>query len=283
MNILHISDLHFGSRHWEGNDKALLDKINSYPADIVINTGDSTSDGLENEFEGAGNFLKAITCENVISIIGNHDKRNMRGHEFFRQYIYNPEIIYPLRPQLTTKKNLFLDQKITKINENFTDLNFIKTLFIDGESLLIISIDSNELYKDNGFVEKELLSSISKQINQTRYDKILLLAHHSILGTDADPLKNSLRLLDFVRKHKIEHVYCGHTHELDLRRSTDLYHGHTFTQYMCGTLSSCNHKNDDNMFLFYENWGTDQMHVYIVRIFPEGNKLQFKEETVLYS
>ncbi len=253
MNILHISDLHFGPRHWEGNDKALLDKINSYPADIVINTGDSTTDGLENEFEMAGNFLKAITCENVVSILGNHDKRNMCGHEFFRQYIDDTEIIYPLRPQLTTKKNLFLDREIAKINENFTDLNFIKTLYVDGESLLIISIDSNELYEDNGFIEKELLRSVSRQINQTRYDKILLLTHHSILATDGDPLKNSMLVLDFVREHKIEHVYCGHTHELELGKFTDLYHRHTFTQYMCGTLSSCNHRNDDNMFLFYEN------------------------------
>jgi 3',5'-cyclic AMP phosphodiesterase CpdA len=53
MNVLHISDLHFGPRHWEGDDAKLLDKINSYNADIVINTGDSTSDGLESEFHDA--------------------------------------------------------------------------------------------------------------------------------------------------------------------------------------------------------------------------------------
>ncbi|MES9901419.1 MAG: metallophosphoesterase, partial [Sedimenticola sp.] len=50
MNILHISDLHFGSRHWKGNDEMLLDKLNAYSADIVINTGDSTTDALESEF-----------------------------------------------------------------------------------------------------------------------------------------------------------------------------------------------------------------------------------------
>ena len=90
MNILHISDLHFGPRHWEEDDQILLEKINSYDADIVINTGDNTTDGLEDEYAEAGRFLKAITCENVISIIGNHDKRNMRSHELFRKYIYSP-------------------------------------------------------------------------------------------------------------------------------------------------------------------------------------------------
>ena len=47
MNILHISDLHFGPRHWEGDDEVLLKKLNTYESDIVINTGDSTSDGME--------------------------------------------------------------------------------------------------------------------------------------------------------------------------------------------------------------------------------------------
>jgi 3',5'-cyclic AMP phosphodiesterase CpdA len=45
MNILHLSDLHFGPRHWDGNDEVLLEKINSYPADVVIDTGDITTDG----------------------------------------------------------------------------------------------------------------------------------------------------------------------------------------------------------------------------------------------
>ncbi|MBW1898783.1 MAG: metallophosphoesterase, partial [Deltaproteobacteria bacterium] len=84
MNLLHISDLHFGPRHWTGNDDALLEKLNSFKPDIVINTGDSTSDGLENEYNQAKNFLSQIKCAHVISAIGNHDKRNMRAQEFFK-------------------------------------------------------------------------------------------------------------------------------------------------------------------------------------------------------
>ena len=87
MNLLHISDMHFGSRHWTGNSEMLLEKLNSYAADIVINTGDNTSDALESEFEAAGKFLKSIKCNNVISIAGNHDKRNMRSRDFFNKYI----------------------------------------------------------------------------------------------------------------------------------------------------------------------------------------------------
>jgi len=280
MNTLHISDLHFGPRHWEGDDNILLKIINSYDADIVINTGDNTTDGMEDEYEEAGRFLKAIECKNVISIMGNHDKRNMRSHELFLKYIFDPKIIFPSEMTQTTKKNLFLNREITRVRDNFTDVNFIKVIPVNGKSVLIIGIDSNELYTDVGFVEEEVLHAISDKIDQMEHDVTLLLIHHSILGTDEEPLKNSLRVTDFVRKHKIANVFCGHTHELELRRSMDLYHGHTFTQFMCGSLSSCNHANDDNMFLYYEDLGGDDMHVYLVRIFSEEGKVNFKEERI---
>jgi hypothetical protein len=63
-------------------------------------------------------------------------------------------------------------------------------------------------------------------------------------------------------------------------RTTDLYNGNSFTQFMCGTLSSCNHANDDNMFLYYENLGSADMHLHLVRIFLEAGKMHFKEEIV---
>ncbi|MDH3349794.1 MAG: metallophosphoesterase [Desulfobulbaceae bacterium] len=228
MNILHISDLHFGPRHWEGDDLILLEKLNSYQADIVINTGDSTTDGLEDEYAAAGQFLTGLTCKNVISIIGNHDKRNMRSHELFQKYIDSTDIITLPETVKTSKKHLFLNREITKVRENFTDINFIKSIVIDGKSILLINIDSNELYNDNGFVEKAVLDVVSEVINQATYDLPLLLTHYSILGTDDCPLKNSSILIDFVQKHKIEYVFCGHTHELELMRTNDLYLDHTF-------------------------------------------------------
>ncbi|MBU0465439.1 MAG: metallophosphoesterase [Proteobacteria bacterium] len=280
MNVLHISDLHFGPRHWDGNDKILIKKINSFDADIVINTGDSTTDGLEDEYIKAGRFLKAIKCKNVISIIGNHDKRNMRSHELFRKYIYNPEIIYIPEMEKTNKQHLFLDRKITRVRDNFTDINFVKSISINGQIVLIISIDSNELYRDEGYVEKEVLNAVSKKIKQMEYDLPLLLIHHSVLGTDECPLKNSSSVIDFVHEHHIENIFCGHTHELELMQTTDLYSGNSFTQFMCGSLSSINHSNDDNMFLYYENLGSENMHLSLVRIFLKEGMVTFKEEKI---
>ncbi|MBW2659274.1 MAG: metallophosphoesterase [Deltaproteobacteria bacterium] len=280
MNILHISDLHFGTRHWDGNDEILLDKINTYPADIVVNTGDSTSDGLESEYQDAAQFLKGISCENVISIIGNHDKRNMRSHEYFRKYIYQNEIISPTRLEFTTKKNIYLQSDITKVANYFTDINFIKLITIDGMTVLMICIDSNILYEDEGFVEEEILRSISRKMNRMKYDKAIMLIHHSILTGDVTPLLNALSLTAFVREHKIEDVFCGHTHLLELRKSTDLYFKNSFTQYLVGSLSSSNRVGDDNMFLYLENWGTSKMRIHLIRIQLDDDVMNFTEELI---
>jgi hypothetical protein len=280
MNILHISDLHFGSRHWDGNDEILLEKLNSYSADIVINTGDSTTDGLESEFKTAGIFLKSIKCHHLISIMGNHDKRNMRSQDFFREHIDKSDIIYPLNPEKCTKNKLFLDQYTTGINQKFTDINFIKNISINGEPLLVVCLDTNEMYCDTGYIDEEILRSVSSEMDRLTYDKVILLYHHSILETDYDPLFNSSRIIDFIRNHKIEHVFCGHTHELALMKSINLYHRHSFTQYKNGSLSSSNHQNDTNMFMFYENWGEKEMEIHLVRIFIQSDQLIFKEELI---
>ncbi|MDQ7089318.1 MAG: metallophosphoesterase [Methylococcales bacterium] len=280
MNILHISDMHFGPRHWLGKSELLLKKINSYAADIVINTGDNTTDALENEFEAAGNFLKSIDCPHVVSIPGNHDKRNMRSADYFRQYIEDIDVVRPLNRDKCKKNNIFLDGNTNGIKEHFTDINFLKNITLDGKSFLIVCLDSNVLYKDNGFVDNEILKTLSDAINKTSYDKIILLNHHSILDTDSDPLFNSRIVVEFVRKHNIEHVFCGHTHHLSIMQSTDLYHKHSFTQYKNGSLSSGNMLNDTNMFLYYKNFGSKRMEIHVIRAIVENKSMRFKEEVI---
>ncbi|WP_197722107.1 metallophosphoesterase family protein [Sulfuriflexus mobilis] len=280
MNLLHISDMHFGPRHWLGKSELLLEKLNSYEADIVINTGDNTTDALENEFEAAGNFLKSIDCQHVVSIPGNHDKRNMRCADYFRQYIDDIEVIRPLNRDNCRKNNIFLDGNTNGIKEDFTDINFIKNITVNGESVLIVCLDTCSLYEDNGFVDQEMLRTLSHAINKDSYDRIMLLNHHSILDTDSDPLFNSRTVVEFVRENHIEHVFSGHTHQLSIMRSTDLYHKHTFTQYKNGSLSSVNTLNDTNMFLYYKNFGTEAMDIHVVRAIVENECLKFEEEII---
>ena len=281
MNIIHISDLHFGPYHWKGNDEILLEKINSYNPDIVINTGDMTSDSLEVEYIEAKEFLKQITCKHLISVIGNHDKYSKRSQELFKEYITNPDVIYPHDKNKIKKQKLFIDRKTACLKDYFTDINFLKTIEIGKKVVLIICIDSNVLHSDFGFVEESILEALSLKIGSIKYDTALLVIHHSILGTDECPLINSKRVIGFVNKHKIEYVLCGHTHEMDLRRSYDLYYHHHFTQFMCGSTSSINvSREGSNTFIYYNNIGEDNFHIYLIRIFVKYNHLEFIEEKV---
>ena len=280
MNLLHISDMHFGPRHWRGCSELLLQKLNSYKPDIVVNTGDNTTDALESEFEAAGKFLKSIDCEHIVSIAGNHDKRNMRSAEYFRQYIDDIEVIRPLDREKCAKKNIFLDANANGLKEHFTDINFLKSIIIDGVSLLVVCLDSCELYEDNGLADREMLRAVSHAIGKASYDRVILLNHHSILDTDSDPLFNSRIVIEFVIENNIEHVFCGHTHQLSVMSSTDLYRKHSFTQYKNGSLSSVNTPDDTNMFLYFENFGSQEMVIHVVRVIVEGESLKFEEELI---
>ncbi|PCI79199.1 MAG: metallophosphoesterase [SAR86 cluster bacterium] len=281
MNLLHISDMHFGPRHWQGSSELLLEKLNSYAADIVINTGDITTDALESEFQAAGKILKAIDCQHIVSIPGNHDKRNMRSAEYFSQYIDGVDVIRPLDRENCSKKNIFLDANVNGISEHFTDINFLKNIIIDGVSVLVVCLDSSELYEDNGLVDREMLRTVSHAIRKASYDRIILLNHHPILDTDSDPLFNSRIVIEFVIEHNIEYFFCGHSHQLSMMRSTDLYHKHSFTQYKNGSLSSANTPNDTNMFMYYKNFGAEEMVIHVVRVIVENKGLKFREELII--
>lgn len=280
MNLLHISDMHFGPRHWLGNNELLLEKLNHYEADIVVNTGDITTDALENKFEAAGKFLASINCSHVVSIPGNHDKRNMRSVDYFCQYIDDVEVIRPLARDNCKKKNIFLDKNVSGISENFTDVSFLKNIAIGDETVLLVCLDSCVLYEDNGLVDMEMLSTISHAIDKEDYDRIILLSHHPILDTDSDPLFNSRIVIQFVIEHNIEHYFCGHSHQLSIMRSTDLYHKLSFTQYKNGSLSSANTPNDTNMFMYYQGFGSEKMEIYVVRAIVNDDALTFKEEII---
>ena len=204
----------------------------------------------------------------------------MRSADYFRQYIDDVEVIRPLDRDNCSKKNIFLDANTNQIQEHLTDINFLKSIIVEGVSVLVVCLDSCELYEDNGLVDREMLRTVSLAIKQASYDRIILLNHHSILDTDSDPLFNSRIVIEFVIEHNIEYVFCGHTHQLAMMKSTDLYHKHTFTQYKNGSLSSANTPNDTNMFMYYKNLGCEDMEIHVIRMFVENEGLKFKEEII---
>ena len=280
MNLLHISDIHFGPYHWNANDSLLLERLNQFSADIVLNTGDLTSDSLPEEFQEMQSFLAQLHCPNIVSIMGNHDKYSKRSHELFRQYIYDGDFIEPKDPQLVKKAKVYIDSNTINLDIHFSEINYLRSFEIAGEKVLVICVDSTKFQDDFGYMEEQIIAALSDEIGKSDYDRKLLLSHHSVLATDNDPLINSKRLSDFVLEHNIEAVFCGHTHELDIVQLSDLIRGTKFRQFMCGSLSSQNIARERNMFCTYENFGTAQEIITITRIHLNAEGMEFVDTII---
>lgn len=280
MNILHISDIHFGPYHWSGDDSLVLERLNAFPADIILNTGDMTSDSLQVEFEEAQSFLSKLKCPNLVSIMGNHDKYSRRSHQMFREYIYDGKFIEPADPSKVKKRKTFIDPATALLDDYFIDVNYLRVLDIDGQKILIICVDTNLFQSDSGYVEPQILQALADEMEKLTYDRALLLSHHSVLSTDGDPLINSKYLTNFILQQQIEAAFCGHTHDLDMVEVSDIVCGRGYRHFMCGSLSSVNIPHDANMFCTYENFGTPQEIITITRMYPTADGLEFVETVV---
>lgn len=280
MNILHITDLHFGPYHWAADDDLVLKHLNAFNADVVLQTGDMTSDSLQREFEAAAAFMDKLDCRNVVSILGNHDKYSKRSHEMFRSHIYDGDFIQPKDPAKVKKRKVFIDPATARLNDYFTEVNYLRMIEIADENVLFVCLDTNLFQDDQGKMELEILASLKDEMALLTYDRALMLAHHSVLSTDEDPLINSKRVSDFILETGIEATFCGHTHELDIVELKDIARGGKFRQFMCGSLSSVNIPRDKNMFCTYRNFGTKDEIITVTRMIPSDSGIEFLE-TVL--
>src|SRR5437763_1732590 len=85
ITIAQMSDLHCGSPHFVPSllERAIAE-INEVRPDVVIVSGDLTSDGFRQEFQSARDYLDRVECERMIVIPGNHDSRNV-GYVHFEE------------------------------------------------------------------------------------------------------------------------------------------------------------------------------------------------------
>lgn len=158
INILHISDLHLGSKR--GSDSFVLDRliedINSQysiqmlQSSIVVVTGDITNRGMASEFSQARSFFKSfiealnLKRSHVVLVPGNHDmawsfaivnkERSLRHFKNFYSDFYNNE-----RHFSSTSSNLHY----------FKDLNLVIAGFnscrMEGISPLAFGIDIEQI------------------------------------------------------------------------------------------------------------------------------------------
>jgi len=251
LNILHLSDLHFGkfNRHtgqipyykriWEEIKKKLeSNNIKVSDIDLVIITGDLSSTGNKIEFEHAHNFLNVLyedlDKKKFIIIPGNHDleyaeKEGMINTHRFDNYLQFKSMMG------------FKDEK----KDSFNYLNnphFIRTF--DDPSTCVLCLNSclhttyesdldyptdfsrSAFKKSKEKISKidksQLISSLEALQSPDTYAYKLVLLHHNILGYNPERafLYNFYYVISEIGDHlKSYLILHGHLH----RRIMDRY------------------------------------------------------------
>ncbi len=98
MNILHISDLHFGPPYVPAVGDSLLQIAHQLPIDVIVVSGDLTQRAKREQFVAAKEFLDQLPERPMIVVPGNHDvplyrvgERLANPHELYRECI-SPEL-----------------------------------------------------------------------------------------------------------------------------------------------------------------------------------------------
>jgi Icc protein len=179
VKIAHISDLHFASslfvQKWADN---VARKIEEEHPDLLVVTGDLTTEGYIPEFELAKSFLDRLDVKDRLIVPGNHDARNM-GYAIFE------ELIGPRFPCFR------------------------------GGGVTVMGLDSTEPDVDDGHVGREHYGAIRENFTGPNV-RILALHHHLIpipgTGRERQIPTDAGDLLGVCKEVSMDLVLSGHKH-----------------------------------------------------------------------
>ncbi|MFI5329696.1 MAG: metallophosphoesterase family protein [Desulfobaccales bacterium] len=215
LNILHLSDLHFGALHHWGSggmprlEKSLINAFKLYPSkiDLIIISGDLTSKGKE--YHLVQHFLIELLKHNafiglrdIIIVPGNHDypfeyenkeiisvmTEREQNYRLFIDNIYNLKIKLNNYNSLTIKpiEDIFkqgLDEHLISISSIIQEEDKCIYSFIGMNSMKIDS--KNDRGKGFfGFDQLSLISDIGKYCEQKfkGYEHIIIaICHHHLV------------------------------------------------------------------------------------------------------
>lgn len=180
LKIVHISDFHLGSVHY---DKKLMDmaikEINEINPEIIIVTGDLTDEGLEPEYRQAKKILDSFRCARFVITPGNHDSRNV-GYVHF-------ERLFGARRH-----------------------------FIKYKGINIVSCDSSEPDLNNGAIGRSQYFWLKDNFKENHQLKIFVLHHHLVsvpgTGRERNIVYDAGDVLELLNEMKVNLVLSGHKH-----------------------------------------------------------------------
>ncbi|UCD00506.1 MAG: metallophosphoesterase [Promethearchaeota archaeon] len=182
VEIIHISDLHFGSEFVPDYIENIIQYIKDIRPDVVVCTGDIVHKGRVVQFEKFLPYLNQIKeLSNFMAVPGNHDAKNS-GLIFFEK------LIGPRRSRL----------------------------ILEDKDTLIVGINSAKDDMAEGMIGDEQLDWLGRQFNKNLENRIIALHHHLIpipmSGQKFTTVRDAGEILELTQLFEVDLVLMGHRH-----------------------------------------------------------------------
>ena len=187
-DILHLSDIHFGSPHRAEASASLASWVAADPPDLVVASGDQTQRAKPREFEQALSFLEQIDAP-FLAVPGNHDVPQFRVWERW------------LAPLAAYRKHFNND--LEPVFENHK-------IFVVGVNSAIRST-----VKDGRVTRNQRQRLATRLASAGDRWKVVVLHHELVPGPDASArktLSGAAGLADILAEFEVDLVLSGHLH-----------------------------------------------------------------------
>ena len=182
VEIVHISDLHYGSEFVEEYFENIIKYIGDTKPDIVICTGDLVHKGRVKEFKEVLPYIERISkITKIMCVPGNHDAKNSG-------LVYFEKIIGPRRSRI----------------------------LLDDQDTLVVGICSAKDDMSEGMIGDEQLDFTGRCFDKNLENRVLALHHHLIppplSGQKFTTVRDAGEILELTQLFEVDLVLMGHRH-----------------------------------------------------------------------
>lgn len=204
MNMIQISDLHFGPYFVPEVGESLLRAIGELEADVIVASGDFTQRAKREQFAEARAFLDKLPKCPLIVVPGNHDvalyrvlERMLKPYDLYREYISK-------------------------------DLDTVYR----SDAAVIVALNSTAPHRAivNGRIRQWQLDFVAKAFENVPDDvlKIVVAHHHFAPAPDyegGEVMPKAKRAVDCFTELRVDMIMGGHLHRAYIGNSLDVYPG----------------------------------------------------------
>src|SRR4249919_702376 len=191
FRIVQLSDLHCGQQFFlpQHLERAIAE-VNEMEPNVVVISGDLTSNGFKDEYVLARDYLNRVECDSMVVIPGNHDSRNVG-------YVH------------------------------FEDLFGERNSVLNIGPATIVAVDSTEPDLDNGQIGRGRYRLIEEAFAGAADLKLFVLHHHLLpvpgTGRERNIVNDAGDTLECLQSAEVDLVLCGHKHVPYAWRLEDLF------------------------------------------------------------